>query len=70
MKLPPIYHLAPNNITFTVAAEATFLVSGFSWQHCDLGAGLFDELLQVNLPQLLGQQLHIVLHVLQRNITR
>lgn len=53
-----------------MAVVATFILSGFSWQHRDLGARLLDELLQVNLPQLLGQLLHVVLHVLQRNITR
>lgn len=46
---------------------ATFILRGFSWQHCDFGACLLDELLQVNLPQLLGQLLQLVLHVLQRN---
>lgn len=44
---------------------SAFILSRFSWQHCDLGAGLLNELLQVNLPQLLGQLLQLVLHVLQ-----
>ncbi len=59
-----------NDITFTVAAVRTFIFSGFGWQHCDLGARLLDELLQVNLPQLLRQLLQLVLHVLQSNSMR
>lgn len=48
-----------------MTAVSTFILGGFSRQHCDLGAGLLDELLQVNLPQLFGQLLQLVLHVLQ-----
>lgn len=42
-----------------------FILSRLSRQHSDFGARLLDELLQVNLPQLLGQLLQIMLHVLQ-----
>lgn len=34
------------------------------WQHGDLCARLLDEVLQVDLPQLLGQLLQLMLHVL------
>lgn len=64
---PPIYYLEQTDITFTVAVS--IILSGFSWQHCDLGASLLDELLQVNLPQLLRQLLQVLLHVLQKKIT-
>ena len=53
-----------------MTAVSIFVLTGLGRQHCDLGAGLLDELLQVNLPQLLGQLLQLVLHVLQRNIVR
>lgn len=42
-----------------------FILSRLSRQHSDFGARLLDELLQVNLPQLLGQLLQLMLHVLQ-----
>lgn len=48
-----------------MTAVSTLILGGFSRQNCDLGAGLLDELLQVNLPQLFGQLLQLVLHVLQ-----
>lgn len=51
--------------SLTAAAAAVLFLSRLGWQHCDLGAGLLDKLLQVNLPQLLGQQLQLMLHVLQ-----
>lgn len=54
-----------NFITYTRAVVGTSVLSRFSRQHSDLGASLLDELLQVNLPQLLGQLLQLVLHVLQ-----
>lgn len=52
-------------ITYTGAVVGTSFLSRLSWQYSDLGASLLDELLQVNLPQLLGQLLQVVLHVLQ-----
>lgn len=52
--------------TFSLtAAAAVLFLSRLGWQHRDLGAGLLDKLLQVHLPQLLGQQLQLMLHVLQ-----
>lgn len=53
-----------------MTAVGTFILGGFSRQHCDLGPSLLDELLQVNLPQFLGQLLQLVLHVLQSNSMR
>lgn len=51
--------------TYTSTGVGGALVLGrFCRQHGDLGAGLLDELLQVDLPQLLGQLLQLVLHVL------
>lgn len=52
--------------TFSLTAAA-LLLSGLGGQHRDLGAGLLDKLLQVHLSQLLGQQLQLMLHVLQSN---
>lgn len=53
---------------YTMTVVATFiLLAGLGRQHCDFGARLLDELLQVHLSQLLGQLLQIVLHVLQGN---
>lgn len=54
-------------ITYTATGVCALVLGRFSGQHGDLGAGLLDELLQVDLPQLLGQQLQLVLHVLQWN---
>lgn len=53
--------------TFSLTAGAALFLSRLGWQHRDLGAGLLDKLLQVNLSQLLGQQLQLMLHVLQGN---
>lgn len=53
------------SLTVAAAAAAALLLSRLGWQHRDLGAGLLDKLLQVNLSQLLGQQLQLTLHVLQ-----
>jgi hypothetical protein len=36
------------------------------WQHGDLGARLLDELLQVDLTQLLGELLQLLVLVLQK----
>lgn len=55
--------------TYTMTAVGSFILSGFSRQHCDLGTGLLDELLQINLPQLLSQLLQLMVHVLQRKST-
>lgn len=49
-----------------MSAVSTFILTGFGRQHCDLGAGLLNELLQVNLPQLLGQLFKLVLHILKK----
>lgn len=57
--------LEENFNTYTGAVVGTSFLSRFSWQYSDLGASLLDELLQVNLPQLLGQLLQVMLHVLQ-----
>lgn len=58
------------DITFSLTsltAVAPLFLAGLSRQHRHLGAGLHDKLLQVNLSQLLGQQLQLMLHVLQWN---
>lgn len=52
--------------TYNMSAVSTFILTGFGRQHCDLGAGLLNELLQVNLPQLLGQLFKLVLHILKK----
>lgn len=67
---PPICGENETDITFsltTLTAVAPLFLAGLGWQHRDLGAGLLDKLLQVNLSQLLGQQLQLMLHVLQCN---
>lgn len=53
------------SLTCTATAAGAVILRGFGWQHCNLGPGLLDKLLQVHLPQLLGQLLQLVLHVLQ-----
>lgn len=53
--------------TFSLTVAAALFLSRLGWQHRDLGAGLLDKLLQVHLSQLLGQQLQLMLHVLQQN---
>lgn len=55
------------DFTYAVTAVGPFVVGGLGRQHRDLGSGLLDELLQVNLPQFFGQLLQLVLHVLQRD---
>lgn len=52
-------------VTFSLTVVAALFLSRLGWQHRDLGAGLLDKLLQVHLSQLLGQQLQLMLHVLQ-----
>ena len=53
-----------------VGGRGLVIVSRLGRQHGDLGARLLDELLQVDLPQFLGQLLQLLLHVLHANNRR
>lgn len=62
---PSIRDETKAEVTFSLTGVAALFLSRLGWQHRDLGAGLLDKLLQVNLSQLLGQQLQLMLHVLE-----